>query len=178
LKHTTFTFLVSFVMEPAAILLCWNASATDQGDMAPILIVKVELDMFLQVSSTHTLEEWHSWSFVPPTRFVCRSSDREEAFNIITNVVKLRFSYTFQLKNMVAALHSSRSQGTKSFQRNGITFGWETIQDMWERDLKRTHPVTGRQLTSLPGMKASYIVRDSWTRLNVKPAKIMQVRCS
>ena len=32
-------------------------------------------DMNSEVSSTHTPEEWRSWSFVPPTRFVCRSSD-------------------------------------------------------------------------------------------------------
>jgi len=37
---------------------------------------------------------------------------------------------------MVAALHSSRSQGTKSLQRNGITFGWETIQDVGMRPEK------------------------------------------
>lgn len=76
---------------------------------------------------------------------------------------------------MIAALHSSRPQGTKSFEQNGVTFGWMSIQKMWERDLRRTNPVMGRQLTSLPGMKESYILRDSWTRLNVKPAKIMQV---
>lgn len=30
------------------------------------------------------------------------------------------------------------------------------------------------QLRFVPGLLASYIERDSWTRLNVKPAKIMQ----
>ena len=28
----------------------------------------------------------------------------------------------------------------------------------------------------VPGLKYTYIVRDSWTRLNVLPAKIMQVK--
>lgn len=48
---------------------------------------------------------------------------------------------------------------------------------MWERDLERTNPTTGRLLTQLPEMRERYIYRDNWTRLNVKPAKIMQVIC-
>ena len=73
---------------------------------------------------------------------------------------------------MVAALYSSRQGGTKNFTRDGIAFGWHTIIDMWERDLQRTSKGC---LTNLPGMKENYIRRDGWTRLNVKPAKIMQV---
>ena len=76
---------------------------------------------------------------------------------------------------MVAALHSSKPDGSKHFRRNGTNFGWETIVSMWERDLARTDPKNGGLLTQLPGMRESYIHRDSWTRLNVKPAKIMQV---
>ena len=30
----------------------------------------------------------------------------------------------------------------------------------------------------VPGLKYSHVVRDSWTRLNVLPAKIMQVCCA
>lgn len=58
--------------------------------------------------------------------------------------------------------------------RYGSDINSMSIQKMWERDLRRTNPVMGRQLTSLPGME-SYILRDSWTRLNVMSAKIMQV---
>ena len=29
----------------------------------------------------------------------------------------------------------------------------------------------------VPGLKYAHIVQDSWTRLNVLPAKIMQVSC-
>lgn len=76
---------------------------------------------------------------------------------------------------MVAALYSSRAGGTKAFERHGITFGWASIVRMWERDMEKTDSCSGRQLTDLPGMKKTYIQRDSWTRLNVKPAKIMQV---
>ncbi len=76
---------------------------------------------------------------------------------------------------MVSALHSSRPNGTKHFVLRGIPFGWGTVVDMWEREMKRTDPGSGRRLAKLPGMQESYIVRDSWTKLNVKPAKIMQV---
>ena len=31
-------------------------------------------------------------------------------------------------------------------------------------------------LKRVPGLKESYVYRDIWTRLNVKPAKIMQVQ--
>lgn len=79
------------------------------------------------------------------------------------------------MKNMVSALHSSRPGGTKQFMLGGVAFGWETIEGMWEREMERTDPVKGRQMAKLPGMQESYIVRDSWTKLNVKPAKIMQV---
>lgn len=39
-------------------------------------------------------------------------------------------------------------------------------------DLKRAKSGLSRRV---PGLKYSYIVRDSWTRLNVLPAKIIQV---
>ena len=34
------------------------------------------------------------------------------------------------------------------------------------------------ELVRVPGLKENYVFRDSWTRLNVKPAKIMQVYTS
>ena len=73
---------------------------------------------------------------------------------------------------MVSALFSSRPNGTRDFSKDGVCFGWLTITEMWERDLKRT---ASGKLSSLPGMQQRYITRDSWTKLNVKPAKIMQV---
>uniref|UniRef100_A0A1X7SZ13 Transposable element P transposase-like RNase H domain-containing protein n=1 Tax=Amphimedon queenslandica TaxID=400682 RepID=A0A1X7SZ13_AMPQE len=76
-----------------------------------------------------------------------------------------------QLKNMIAALYSSRVEGTKNFCRNGTTFGWSTIESVYRSDLCRAQKGISRRV---PGLKYSYIVRDSWTRLNVLPAKIMQ----
>ena len=73
---------------------------------------------------------------------------------------------------MIAALCSSRVEGTKDFQRNGTMFGWSTIESVYRSDLCRAHKGISRRV---PGLKYAYIVRDSWTRLNVLPAKIMQV---
>ena len=78
---------------------------------------------------------------------------------------------THQLKNMIAALYSSRQHGTKNFNKNGIYFGWKAIFKLYEDDLERARQ---QQNVMVPGMKLSYVVRDPWTRLNVKPAKIMQ----
>ena len=55
---------------------------------------------------------------------------------------------------MIAALYSSRPQGAKDFTRNNHLFGWKTIEKLFAEDLERA---------------------DNWTRLNVRPAKIMQV---
>ena len=78
---------------------------------------------------------------------------------------------THQLKNMIAALYSSRERGTKSFIKDGVQFGWGPIISLYAEDLERAR----QQLNvHVPGMKLNYVVRDPWTRLNVKPAKIMQ----
>ena len=51
-------------------------------------------------------------------------------------------------------------------------FGWTAIEDMYKHELDT---IKANVLVRVPGLKESHIVRDSWTRLNVKPAKIMQV---
>lgn len=76
-----------------------------------------------------------------------------------------------QLKNMVSALHSSRPGGTKNFMRHGVHFGWLDIQSLKAREDDRCR---NGQLRFVPGLLQSYVDRDSWTRLNVKPSKIMQ----
>ena len=51
-------------------------------------------------------------------------------------------------------------------------FGWETIIELYRRDVARAK----QQLTRMvPRLKEVHCVRDSWTKLNVSPAKIMQV---
>ena len=57
------------------------------------------------------------------------------------------------------------------FAYEGVQFGWRTTEDLFEREGARDG-VPRR----VPGLRESYVHRDIWTRLNVKPAKIMQVR--
>ena len=73
---------------------------------------------------------------------------------------------------MIAALYSSREEGTKAFENSGMAFGWRTIEKVYNQDMELAKKGLSRQV---PGLKYSYIVRDGWTRLNVLPAKIMQV---
>ena len=82
--------------------------------------------------------------------------------------------YFFQLKNTIAALYESRivGGGTNKFKMDGVLFGWDSIEEMLQRELERKK---NNQLSRVPGLKENYVYRDPWTRLNVKPAKIMQV---
>lgn len=74
---------------------------------------------------------------------------------------------------MIAALYSSRIGGTKAFHRSKTGFGWSSNESVYRSDLYRAQNGLSRRV---PGLKYAYIVRDSWTRLNVLPAKIMQVK--
>lgn len=74
---------------------------------------------------------------------------------------------------MVSALHSSKTSKTKAFCRSDTLFGWVTIERMWKRELTRAKDGL---MCQVPKLKDRYVKRDSWTRLNVAPAKIMQVR--
>ena len=73
---------------------------------------------------------------------------------------------------MINALFSSRSGGTKSFILDGITFGWNSITMMFERECQR---ISSGLTRMVPRLREAHIVRDAWTKLNVTPAKIMQV---
>ena len=80
----------------------------------------------------------------------------------------------YQLKNMIAALYSSKldGSGTKSFMLHEILFGWKGIVKVYKNDLERAKR---NQAPLVAGLKYAYIERDNWTRLNVRPAKIMQI---
>lgn len=81
----------------------------------------------------------------------------------------------FKLKNMVSALFQSRPRdrgGTRSFRNDGIPLTWKTMENMYARELER---MKAGQTTRIPKLKESHIIRDSWTRLNVLPSKVMQV---
>lgn len=77
---------------------------------------------------------------------------------------------------MIAALYNSRADGSKPNRfrqgNDAIPFGWEAIEGMLKREVQR---IQSGKLVRVPGLKESFVHRDTWTRLNVKPAKIMQV---
>ena len=73
---------------------------------------------------------------------------------------------------MVNALFSSRQGGTKSFILEDISFGWSPIVSMYQRECDRVKEGLTRMV---PKLKEVHVLRDSWTKLNVTPAKIMQV---
>ena len=81
--------------------------------------------------------------------------------------------FSIQLKNMINALFSSRPEGSKQFQLEVTLFGWQTIVDLYQRECKRRSVGAARMV---PKLREVYVLRDSWTKLNVHPAKIMQVR--
>ena len=74
---------------------------------------------------------------------------------------------------MINALFSSQDGGTKCFtNENGTHFGWKVILDMYSRECSRRDNGNARMV---PRLREAYVLRDSWTKLNVMPAKIMQV---
>lgn len=76
---------------------------------------------------------------------------------------------------MVSALFQSRPRsngGTRKFINDGTSLGWKSLQDLHKRELERMH---AGHTTRVPKLKESHIIRDSWTRLNVLPSKVMQV---
>ena len=75
---------------------------------------------------------------------------------------------------MVNALFSSKEGGTKHFKRGEcIEFGWKAITDLYKRELVRA---TNNQARMVPCLREAHCLHDSWTKLNVLPAKIMQVK--
>ena len=75
---------------------------------------------------------------------------------------------------MVNALFSSRQpDGTKLFKLEGVGFGWQTIIDMYSRECERRNKGIARMI---PQLREVHVLRDAWTKLNVHPAKIMQVQ--
>ena len=73
-----------------------------------------------------------------------------------------------QLKNLIAALYSSRCDGSNKFEKDGILFGWKPIEDMLHKEVQRKN----YQLPRVSGLKENFVYRDPWTRLNVNPAKV------
>lgn len=73
---------------------------------------------------------------------------------------------------MINAVFSSKVNGTKAFELDDVNFGWNSICSMYKRECDRVENGSTRMV---PKLKEIHIIRDSWTKLNVTPAKIMQV---
>ena len=75
---------------------------------------------------------------------------------------------------MINALHSSQVGGTKNFTLDGQEF-WMVgyYRYMFERKCQCARDSNARMI---PKFRKAHIIRDSWIKLNVTPAKIMQVR--
>ncbi len=61
---------------------------------------------------------------------------------------------------------------SKSFCCHDISFGWSTIKRMWDRELDQAQKGL---MFEVPRLLERHMDRDVWTKLNVLPAKIMQV---
>ena len=73
---------------------------------------------------------------------------------------------------MIAALYSSRTGGSKKLTLNGTLFGWDSVEKIYSQEMERAER---GQTRKVPGLRYAFVYRDNWTRLNVRPAKIMQV---
>ena len=63
--------------------------------------------------------------------------------------------------------------GSKQFKRaDKCSFGWQTINDLYQREVERFSQNLTRMV---PRLREAHCLCDAWTKLNVHPAKIMQV---
>lgn len=74
---------------------------------------------------------------------------------------------------MINALFSSKENGTKAFELDGIEFGWKSICSMYERECNR---VSSGLTRMVPKLKEVHIIRDAWTKLNVSPAGLSPIK--
>jgi len=75
--------------------------------------------------------------------------------------------------NLCNPLNSFQNGGARKFKTStGIQFGWQAIVDMYKRECQRHENGVARMI---PRLREIHIIRDSWTKLNVTPAKITQV---
>ena len=86
--------------------------------------------MYLHHSPIPTLVPEFSASSVPLMRYINEL--------ISANGACIFFSHLSQLKSIVSALYNSGDGCTKHFFKNGSFFGWKTIKELWQREIKRT----------------------------------------
>ena len=92
--------------------------------------------------------------------------------NVYSNMpIHVMICPSHQLKNMIAALYSSRQNDTKVFLCENTFFGWQVIVDLFQREKARSERNEPRRV---PNLLCSYVYRDQWVRSNVKASKVMQ----
>ena len=65
-----------------------------------------------------------------------------------------------------------QSKWDKGLHFGWCGFGWSAIEMLYERECNRVKEGKTRMV---PRLKEVHVIRDSWTKLNVTAAKIMQV---
>lgn len=73
---------------------------------------------------------------------------------------------------MIAPFYSSKTKGPKIRTHDVVEFGWDTIEKIFTPNMARAEQGLSR---NAPGLKFAFPHRYYWIRLNVRPAKIMQV---
>ena len=73
---------------------------------------------------------------------------------------------------MINALHASQQGGTKNFELEGVTFGWASFASLHKGECERVR--TGKT-RMVPQLKEVHVIRHLWVRINVAPAKMLQV---
>ena len=73
---------------------------------------------------------------------------------------------------MINTLFLSQHGGAKCFLFEGVEFGWQAIIDMYHHEYQRRNNGLARMV---PCLREMHVLRDAWMKLNVHPAKIMQV---
>lgn len=68
--------------------------------------------------------------------------------------------------------HTTDPGGKRRLLHDNTAFGWKAMVDVYDGDIARARQGLAREVR---GLQKSYITRDSWTKLNVRPAKIMVV---
>ena len=59
----------------------------------------------------------------------------------------------------------------REFRRgDGVSFGWQTITDLYKRELARVDQGCTRMV---PRLKEAHCLCDAWKKLNVHPAKFV-----
>ena len=61
------------------------------------------------------------------------------------------------------------------FYLKGSVFGWQAIIDLYQRECGRRNSGAAEMV---PKLREVHVLQDLWTKLNVHPAKIMQVMYS